>query len=619
MKRFIAVIMALIMCFGIFALPANAVTYRDDFPNTHRNTGRNLADLIAVAKTQIGYTELSTSTGKPLNTSQDGGYTKYGAWFGVPTVAWCAFFVSWCSNQAGISSSVIPRIGNCEVMTNWYKNKGRYLYASEVTPRTGDLIFYNWGGGKIAQHIGIVTGVSGKNIYTVEGNTGSSYGYRCEAKTRTKGAYYIIGYARPAYNDASTYVGSYSFAEYAAKKYKSYQKYGSSVGGGKYTKTSQLAVITGKAEEITAKSAVLTGKIENSSSYNIAYVGFYFGKDKNNMAIYGEYKGSPKRSLSFSMDISKRYGALEPATTYYYCAYASINGNAYKGPVYSLTTVDDRPQMIALSDYELQMEIGETYEILSAVLPLEAEGAKIKWSSDNKNAVTVKDGMLTAKDTGFATVTAKSDYGKVSATCDVTVSLAPVNDVQTKIVSDKEISISWTDDFNPEIEGYEVYRSESPHSGFKKIGETDSSVYKFNDNNVVCGKYYYYKIKTIGFFEDFSSELSKSSSIKATPATPVIASIKQNGTAFSVKWNTIDGANEYRIYRSYMPETGYSLIGTVKSTDFEDKNIFYGRKYFYKVTAVKDGVQSGFSEYEHKVAGEIGKPNKSVPFFLLNI
>lgn len=605
MKRFIALIMAIIMCFGFISFSAAAVTYRDDFPNTHKNTGKNLADLIAVAKTQIGYTELSTSTGKPLGTTQDGGYTKYGAWFGAPTIAWCAYFVSWCSNQAGISTSVIPRMGNCEAITNWYKNKGRYLYASEAAPRVGDLIMYNWAGGRVAEHIGIITGVSGNYIYTIEGNTGSSYGYRCEAKTRTRGARYIIGYARPAYNDATTYVGSYSFAEYAAQKYKAYQKGGSSTGNGSYSGTSKLAVVTSKAENIAAKTATLKGRIENNTSYNITYAGFYFGKSKNNLAMYGEYYNSSKQSLSISMDISKRFGSLEPATTYYYCAYASINGVAYKGPVFSLTTVDDRPQMIALSETEACIEVGETYEILAAVLPLEASDAEIKWSSDNKSAVTVKDGMLTGKGTGNAVITAKSDYGKVSATCSVTVALAPVSGVKANVISYKEIGVSWNPENNFDVLKYEIYRSESPSKGFEKIGETYFGDNTFVDKKADIGTYYYYKVKSIGLFEEYNSDLSKGSSIKAVPATPKIKSISQNGIPFTISWSEVDGAEKYNVYRSYLPERGYSLVGTVSGTQFKDTDICYGKKYYYKVAAVRDSVLSGFSDCEYKIAGDI--------------
>ncbi len=108
MKRIICILSVFLIVASSLCISAGAIDYADNFPNTHRNTGKNLADLIAVAKTQIGYTELSTRTGKPLVPGQDGGYTKYGAWFGMPTVAWCAFFVTWCSNQAGISTDVIP-------------------------------------------------------------------------------------------------------------------------------------------------------------------------------------------------------------------------------------------------------------------------------------------------------------------------------------------------------------------------------------------------------------------------------------------------------------------------------------------------------------------------------
>ncbi len=616
MKKIIALILAITLCAGIFVLPSSAVYYRDDFPNTHRNTGKNLQDFIAVTKTQIGYTELSTSTGKPLSKSQNGGYTKYGAWFGAPTVAWCAFFVSWCSNQAGISSSVIPRIGNCEVMTNWYKNVGRYFYASQVTPRTGDLIFYNWAGGKIAEHIGIVTGVSGNNIYTVEGNTGSSMGYRCEAKTRTKGAKYIVGYARPAYNDALTYVGSYSFSEYAAMKYRNYNGKGSSSGSGGYTKTSQLAVITGSAEEIKGNDATLIGRIDNSSSYSIGYAGFYFGKDKNNLERYGDYYGTFQKKLSLKMQISKRYGKLKPATKYYYCSFVTINGRTYKGPVYSLTTVDDVPKAIVLSDETAKIQIGETYEILSAVLPAEAQGAKVKWTSDNTRAVTVKDGMLTGISAGYATVTAKCDYGNVSASCNVEVALAPVSEIDAKNIANDKIEISWKKEQNPDVFGFEIYRCSEYDGEYEKIGEAGYDKCKFTDNNAELGEYYYYKIRSINAFEDLNSEMSDAVGIRTVPAPPASFSVEQNGIFFRLSWKKTRGVNKYSIYRSEKQETGYKSIGTVKSClEFFDFDIICGKTYYYKICAVKGIYNSEYSDCRMITAAYIEPGEKITDIF----
>ena len=55
------------------------------------------------------------------------------------------------------------------------------------------MVFFNWSGGSSAQHIGIVTGVSGGSLYTIEGNTGGDEGYMCNGRTRELNASYVLG------------------------------------------------------------------------------------------------------------------------------------------------------------------------------------------------------------------------------------------------------------------------------------------------------------------------------------------------------------------------------------------------------------------------------------------
>ena len=101
------------------------------------------------------------------------------------------------------------------------------------------------------------------------------------------------------------------------------------------------------------------------------------------------------------------------------------------------------------------------------------------------------------------------------------------------------------------------------------------------------------------------------------PATPKIHSIKQNGTSFTVTWDEIKGTDEYCVYRSLLPEMGYSLVGTVSGTEFTDSSIYYGKKYYYKITASKDGTVSGFSDNESKTAGEVSyEPDPLVDMIL---
>lgn len=117
---------------------------------------------------------------------------------------WCARFVWKCAEWAGVSSNVIPHTDACSTMVTWFKNQGRW-HSYTYTPKAGDLIFYNWSsasGG--AQHVGVVTGVSGKKVYTKEGNTGNgvvdSFSNRTAGVSKQgNGWAYIIGYATPNY------------------------------------------------------------------------------------------------------------------------------------------------------------------------------------------------------------------------------------------------------------------------------------------------------------------------------------------------------------------------------------------------------------------------------------
>ena len=587
LKKIVSFILVLTVCIGVFSMPVNAITYKDSFPNTHRNTGGNIADLISVAKTQLGYTELSTKTGKPLSSGQDGGYTKYGAWFGAPTSAWCAFFVAWCANKAGISTSVIPRIGNCASMVRWYSQRGRYFSSRNFTPKTGDLIFYNWKGGSTAKHIGIVTGVSSKYVYVIEGNTGSSNGYRVEAKTRKLTASFIIGYARPDYNDSATYVGSYSFASYAVSKYGSNSSKGNS-SSGSYTNTSQLAVFTGTAENISSDSSTLIGRISNSSSYKVTSSGFCFGTSKNSLKKYKTNSSTSKKNIY----LSKTVTGLDVAKTYYYCAYAVIKGKTYKGPVYSFTTVDDRPQQLVLSSDYVTLGIGETNEIFSAVLPLEANSEHVEWVSSNEFVAKVNNGLITGLGAGNAVITAKADYGNVSADCTVTVTLSPATDILTENISESEIKITWNDTNLHDIVGYSIYRSDSLDNEFTCIGETHEK--SFIDKNLEPGKIYYYRIVCCGISDEFNSSMSEVKKETATLAAPVDIRAYQNGLSLNISWDKVNGAEQYLIYRCDSSKK-YTLIAECSSNSYCDNDIRYSKNYSYIICAVNNNLQSKMS------------------------
>lgn len=202
-KKYIAVATSIIILFG-FALPCLSA-----FENIHVNTGSGPDDIVAVATSQLGYMEGDIS-GK-IKGNND--CTKFGQWYGMNYVPWCAIFVSWCANQAAIPTSVIPKHASCDLGVEWFKKHGNWqdskYYGGKYTPRKGDIIYFGKRTSKIfdSTHVGIVTSVSGSTIYTIEGNCGAMVQKQSYKLTSA----YILGYGVPNYNNTIT---AYNPGEY---------------------------------------------------------------------------------------------------------------------------------------------------------------------------------------------------------------------------------------------------------------------------------------------------------------------------------------------------------------------------------------------------------------------
>ncbi|WP_052422512.1 CHAP domain-containing protein [Nonomuraea candida] len=84
-------------------------------------------------------------------------------------MAWCAIFISWAAEEAGVRSKT-----GTEAWTvgwaNWYAAKGKW----GTKPKVGALVFYDWSGGKSRSgidHVGIVEKVNANgSIVAIEGN-----------------------------------------------------------------------------------------------------------------------------------------------------------------------------------------------------------------------------------------------------------------------------------------------------------------------------------------------------------------------------------------------------------------------------------------------------------------
>lgn len=144
-------------------------------------TGRKGApELMELAKREVGNI----------------GGEKYWDWYGFDYhVEWCAAFVSWCYAQAGKEK---PYFLGCESGgKQWFQAHGKWEYRGYEDIAPGDCIFFDWDLNGSADHVGLVVGTDGTNVYTIEGNRDDV----CIAKTYPLTYAYLLGYGLMDWDD----------------------------------------------------------------------------------------------------------------------------------------------------------------------------------------------------------------------------------------------------------------------------------------------------------------------------------------------------------------------------------------------------------------------------------
>ncbi|MCD7856212.1 MAG: CHAP domain-containing protein [Clostridiales bacterium] len=157
-------------------------------------TGVWADDVVAIATSQLGYTESTAN----FTLDEDGvtrrGYTRYGAWAGNKYGDWDAMFASFCLYYAGISTEEFPEATGAYAWSVTLQGLGLYDSADE-TPQPGDLVFFDADEDGKIDRVGIVTAVAGDGALTViEGNYAEG---AADAVSQTKyaaGSAAVVGY-----------------------------------------------------------------------------------------------------------------------------------------------------------------------------------------------------------------------------------------------------------------------------------------------------------------------------------------------------------------------------------------------------------------------------------------
>ena len=167
-------------------------------------TGEYRTDVLAIAESQLGYTA-SVRNYIVDETGREKRLSRYGQWYGDAYGDWCAMFVSFCLHYGDVEE--MPLEANCQRwMTalsqqdcDLLRDSGPWADANwepeadpehseqtlpAYTPLPGDLVFFDYEGDGISDHVALVyaveeaTDTEPARLTTIERAPGDQVGYR---------------------------------------------------------------------------------------------------------------------------------------------------------------------------------------------------------------------------------------------------------------------------------------------------------------------------------------------------------------------------------------------------------------------------------------------------------
>lgn len=170
--------------------------------------------------------------------------------------------------------------------------------------------------------------------------------------------------------------------------------------------------------------------------------------------------------------------------------------------------------------------------------------------------------------------TYKVEVGKPSATCDAYYSS---NGINININSGSYVS------------GYEIYRSTSKGSGYKKIATVTDKYYI--DKSVKSGTYYY---KVRPYYYDtttkkkYMGDYSDADGVKLVLES-VNAWVNQTDTnQATISWDKVSGADYYEVYyKTDLSGDAYTILTSTKANSFKAGSLTTNTSYNFQVRAYK--------------------------------
>jgi len=147
--------------------------------------------IIKRAIAEVGTKEFPANSNDVIYNTWFYGHRVHGSAY-----PWCCAFVAWLfrTNQA-----LFPRTASCANALEFYEAKSRIV----TDPQPGDLVFFHFNtNARRTNHIGVVIGVRGDKLITIEGNTSiNSDDNGGAVMKRERNRRHVVAFARPEYEE----------------------------------------------------------------------------------------------------------------------------------------------------------------------------------------------------------------------------------------------------------------------------------------------------------------------------------------------------------------------------------------------------------------------------------
>ena len=182
-----------------------------------------------------------------------------------------------------------------------------------------------------------------------------------------------------------------------------------------------------------------------------------------------------------------------------------------------------------------------------------------------------------------------SDYDETAQSITIPYTPKPVR-IDSISINAGKVTVSWSGIEG--MDGYRLYRKTDSTSWTLAANVTDTT---YTDTKAKEGELNYYTVRSVvgSALSTGYDDTAASVAVPYAPKSVKIDSVTLNGKTAALAWSATAGAEGYRIFRKTESGSWITLVSSQNATSYTDATLSEGETYYYAVSSVVDGEDSG--------------------------